>query len=68
MQPQASVTWNSCEELDGVAVPVEGELSVSHGAVGNERPGRDFVAAVVTVNTNHAPRLVPCRLGGLAGC
>lgn len=62
------LTWNSCEELDSITVTMERELSVSHGAVGNKCPSCDFVATVVTINTDCTSWLVTCCLGNLAGC
>lgn len=62
------LTWNSCEELDSITVTMERELSVSHGAVWNKRPCCDFVATVVTINTDCTSWLVTCCLGNLAGC
>lgn len=61
-------TWDSSEKLDSISVPVETELSVSHGAIGNEGPCCHFVAAVVPVDANYASWMVPRCLGDLTGC
>ena len=63
----SSLTWNCGEELDCIPVTVETELSVSHGAVRNKRPGCNFVTAVVPVHTNHTSRKVTCCRGYLVG-
>lgn len=60
-------TRNSCEELHSISVTVEGELSLSHGAVRNKRPCRHFVAAVVAVHPDCTPWLVTLCLGYLVG-
>lgn len=62
------LTWDGTEELHSVPVTMETELSMSHGAVWNERPGCHFVAAVVAVDTNYASWMVLCCLGYLVGC
>lgn len=53
------VTWDGAEELDGVPVAVETELGVSHGAEGDEGPGRHFVAVLVAIDTDGAAGLLP---------
>lgn len=63
----AALTRNRCEELDSVSVAVEGELSLSHGAVRNERPCRHFVPAVVAVHLHCTARLAALCLGCLVG-
>lgn len=63
----AVLTGDCCEELDSVSVAVEGELSLSHGAVWNERPRRHFVPAVVAVHPDCTPRLATLGLGCLVG-
>lgn len=60
-------TWNSCEELHSISVTVEGELSLSHGAVRNKRPCCHFVAAVVAIHPDCTPWLVTLCLGYLVG-
>lgn len=47
---------------------METELSLSHGAEGDDGPGRHLVAAVVPVQADHAAGQVPRSFGGLAGC
>lgn len=54
------ITWDGGEEFDSIPMTVETELSVSHGAVGHEGPGRHFVAAVITVDTNYTSWMVSC--------
>lgn len=63
----AVLTRNRCEELDSISVAVEGELSLSHGAVRNKRPRCHFVPAVVAVHPYCAARLVALCLGRLVG-
>lgn len=66
MQP-GLFTWHSSEELHSISVTMERELSVSHGAVWNKRPGCHFVTAVVAVDANYISWLVTCCLGYLVG-
>lgn len=47
-------TWHRDKELDGIAVPMEAELSLSHGAVGDEATGC-LVTAVVPIHMDDAP-------------
>ncbi len=53
---QTGLTGDGTEELDGVPVPVEAELRLCHGAVGDERARRDAVTAAVAVDADHTAR------------
>lgn len=62
------LTRHRDEELDSITVPMETELCLSHGAVGNETAGR-FVAVVITIHMDDPTRAAALSRGwwGLVG-
>lgn len=63
------LTWHRDKELHGIAVPVEAELGLGHGTVGDEAAGRP-VTAVIAIHVDDAPGTGALPRGGgcLIGC
>jgi len=57
------LTRHRDKELDSIAVTMETELCLSHGAVGNKTAGR-FVAVVITVHMDDPARAAALSRGG----